>query len=40
MGLQPFEVIANALALVVLAAIALLHLYGHRRFEPPSKHDD
>lgn len=33
MHMQLFEVIANFLALLVLAALGILHIYGRRRFE-------
>jgi hypothetical protein len=40
--MQPFEVIANLLALVVLGVLAGIHIYGRHRFEPEkdtSQHD-
>ncbi len=33
MHLQPFEVIANILAILVVAGVVAIHLYGRRRYE-------
>lgn len=35
MQMQPFEVVANALAVLALVVLTAVHLYGRRRFEPP-----
>lgn len=33
MHLQPFEVVANSFAILVLVVIVVIHLYGRRRYE-------
>jgi len=40
MHLQLFEVVANILAVVVLIAIAAVHVYGRRRFEEGGSRPD
>lgn len=35
MHMQPFEVIANALGVLGLIMLVLIHVYGRRHFEPP-----
>ena len=40
MHMQPFEIVANALAILALAIVAAINLYGRRRFESPDGEPD